>query len=137
MPNFGLRFWIEPKRATNFWYDSDLICIVRIHLTYNTLKGIVAIPLSDVSGDREFFKWLPLQKKKASNDITGDIQVKISFQYADGYRPGSARGRSGRDRSGSHNNNNDDDDDDDPDDEQSMREDDMGPKPVCDILALC
>jgi len=74
-----------------------------------------------------------LQKKKASNDITGDVQVKITFQYVDGYRPGSARGRSsGRDRSGSINNN-DDDDDDDPDDEQSMREDDMGPKPVCSL----
>jgi len=74
-----------------------------------------------------------LQKKKASNDITGDVQVKIAFQYVDGYRPGSARGRSsGRDRSGSINNN-DDDDDDDPDDEQSMREDDMGPKPVCSL----
>jgi small GTP-binding protein len=124
--------WNEPFDFKVFSENAKLrITILDRTKKGNEFLGIVAISLADVAGEREFFKWLPLQKKKASNDITGDIQVKITFQYADGYRPGSARGgRSGRDRSGSHNNNNnDDDDDDDPDDEQSMREDDMGPKP--------
>lgn len=42
--------------------------------------GIVLIPLSQISASKKFDKYIPLQKLKMKNEVTGDIHVIASYK---------------------------------------------------------
>lgn len=42
--------------------------------------GIVLIPLSQISAGKKFDKYVPLQKLKMKNEVTGDIHVIASYK---------------------------------------------------------
>lgn len=46
----------------------------------NDFMGIVLIPLSQISTGKKFDKYIPLQKLKMKNEVTGDIHVIASYK---------------------------------------------------------
>jgi len=53
--------------------------------------GIVLIPLSQISAGKKFDKYIPLQKLKMKNEVTGDIHVVAKFTPRDKKTPSSRR----------------------------------------------
>jgi small GTP-binding protein len=49
----------------------------------NDFMGIVLIPLSQISAGKKFDKYIPLQKLKMKNEVTGDIHVIASYKARD------------------------------------------------------
>jgi small GTP-binding protein len=49
----------------------------------NDFMGIVLIPLSQISAGKKFDKYIPLQKLKMKNEVTGDIRVIASYKARD------------------------------------------------------